>query len=1827
MSLVRRRNNLSVLQKISNIRFCNNRTAIPFSVCEWSRCRYRINRACTRVPGGLSRGPLRIVTIAVALVLCLLNDPPLYAASKEMMMIHNFHRDSFYTNGDHKEYKHYSARVFIDSENLGIGQEFTTGPNRSGYRLTSFTLNVNDYSDNVLDIGFKAAIYTADDNGRSRFVSSMNLRTTTIRKDDEPLTFEPWDGEEIRLQPDTRYMFTLECVFGCDDGENGWVAFNTAKDNFDNDHVESTQWQWGTCIDAWREGARKCKKAPRTNWNGWKIKDNYVKESDGWVHDGENEKSLILKAKAKFLFTPPTPTNFTAVPVSGDAGEVFLTWNSPQQPEIEWPEPLTGPCCFGSVPDRPGPPQEITHHQYRYKLVEGGQQWGEWTTIDSSGAGELYANNFTVTGLTNGVPYDLQVWALNDDGPSPPSDTARAEPGVASGICDRTPEVRRAFVRKVSEASDCAEVTGYHLARLTGRIEIKNSLETLQEGDFDGLVLLAALDLSGGELSELPAGIFDDLRSLTALDLSDHRLTDLSASEFDHFTTLERLLLHGNRLTGLPTGFFDGMQALQVLNLNDNRLAGGLPEGIFAGLSTLREIWLRGNSLADTDLTSDIFEGLSALQKIDLSNNSLTELPDGIFAGLTNLDALYLDRNSESPMILSVYLETDERSGVKAVAPAGAPFDIAVPVNVANGSLAGGADTITIPTGAVESEYFALTSVLRTPQEPDAQIDTGELQDLGMPSGHIGYRVKIANEQSPIEEDLPTFSITDAVGDEGDEKVEFTITLSKALAQDARVRYATSIKRGQTATSGTDFYRTIGSKLFIAGTTSKTISIRVIDDDEVEPDETFTVRLSDPPLNAKLDDDMKSAVGTILDDDGLPRLSIADASAGEGDGTVDFTVTLSETLTEDVTVQYSTSVASGQTATSGTDFTAVTGSTATITAGAATTTASIPIIDDTDEEGDETFTVTLSAPSTNARLAPEPLISAIGTIRNDDDTTAPAFDEATVDGVSLVIAFNEALAAAPNLANGAFTVKEGSVVQTLAGSPSIDGKTVTLTLATAVTAGDTGITVSYDVPGTDSNNRLEDGDGNEVANFTDQAVTNATPPGKVTGVSVSPSDVSLTVTWAAVPGATGYTVQWKSGDETFEDAGATSRERTVSGGNTLTDAIPDLTAGIQYTVRVIAVKTDVDDGPPSDEVKATPPVPVPVAQEVAADWSLIPSGLVPGEEFRLLFVTSAEYQATSVDIGHYDELVQERAAAGHEALRSYSGQFRVLGSTETVSARAHTGTTGTGGEPIYWLQGRKLADDYGDFYDGSWDNRSRGRNESGESEGFFWVWTGSSSDGSSKPGRHLGAERVRYSRHGRGELGGSHESSATSERRLYGLSGVFRVEISEPTLVTSVVTGDELVLTYDEALDEASVPEASAYTVKVDGTAVTLVTGTPVAISGKTVTLTLATAAQADDEVTVSYAKPETDPVQDLEGTDAEDFMDRAVTNAMDTTAPMFASATVDGTSLVITFDEALAAASKLANSAFMVKKTPSGGSEQTVSLTGTPSVSGKAVTLTLAAAVASTDTNVKVIYTKPDTDDNNRLKDASGNQVNDFTETVDNILDTTAPMFASARVNGASLEIIFDEVLAAASLANSAFTVNKTPSGGSEQTVSLSGTPSISGATLTLTLASAVVSTDTDVKVSYDQPATGTGNKLQDASGNKVRSFAEVVDNELDTTAPAFDEATVDGTSLVITFDETLAAASELANSAFMVKKTPSEGSEQTVGLTGTPSVSGKAVTLTLAAAVASTDTNVKVIYTKPDTDDNNRLEDASGNEVNDFTETVDNILDTTAPMFGDHL
>ena len=92
---------------------------------------------------------------------------------------------------------------------------------------------------------------------------------------------------------------------------------------------------------------------------------------------------------------------------------------------------------------------------------------------------------------------------------------------------------------------------------------------------------------------------------------------------------------------------------------------------------------------------------------------------------------------------------------------------------------------------------------------------------------------------------------------------------------------------------------------------------------------------------------------------------------------------------------------------------------------------------------------------------------------------------------------------------------------------------------------------------------------------------------------------------------------------------------------------------------------------------------------------------------------------------------------------------------------------------------------------------------------------------------------------------------------------------SVPALVSASVQGATLTLRFSEALDEDSVPPASAFTVTAAGSGSAV---GAVSVQGDSVILTLASAVMPNATVTVSYAEPTaagTHPIQDKAGNDA----------------------------------------------------------------------------------------------------------------------------------------------------------------------------------------------------------------------------------------------------------------------------------------------------------------------------------------------------------------------
>ena len=195
---------------------------------------------------------------------------------------------------------------------------------------------------------------------------------------------------------------------------------------------------------------------------------------------------------------------------------------------------------------------------------------------------------------------------------------------------------------------------------------------------------------------------------------------------------------------------------------------------------------------------------------------------------------------------------------------------------------------------------------------------------------------------------------------------------------------------------------------------------------------------------------------------------------------------------------------------------------------------------------------------------------------------------------------------------------------------------------------------------------------------------------------------------------------------------------------------------------------------------------------MAYAWSLRPSGLGEGDEFRLIFISSQGRTAGPTSISTYNSWIQSQAGSGHTDIRTHRNGFRAVVCTEDDDARENTAMNHTTVVPVYWLGGAKVADSYNDFYDGSWDNdtNTKDRTEDGingldlTSTGNE-PWTGCNDDGtesfsSSNVSQALGKDPATLGRPGLSGAGNNPLSSNTVANRntdhtMYGISAVFKV--------------------------------------------------------------------------------------------------------------------------------------------------------------------------------------------------------------------------------------------------------------------------------------------------------------------------------------------------------------------------------------------------------------------------------------------------------------------
>jgi hypothetical protein len=312
-----------------------------------------------------------------------------------------------------------------------------------------------------------------------------------------------------------------------------------------------------------------------------------------------------------------------------------------------------------------------------------------------------------------------------------------------------------------------------------------------------------------------------------------------------------------------------------------------------------------------------------------------------------------------------------------------------------------GADYRTV-SGVLTFGSNVRTATFTVPILADALVESDEtvLLTLSEPSAPVQLGPQRTATLTIVDDDLGgLFQLSAAAYSVAENAGSVLITVRRTgKGGPVEVGYVTGSGGGSPATPSVDYLSAQGTLTFGPNETTKTFSVRIINDSLDEPNETFLVQLQGAFLGTP-----SSATVTIVDDDvpGTLALRAATLTVAETAGVASVTVGRTGGAAGGVTVGYATADGS---ATAGSDYTARAG-TLTFHAGEMTKTLAIAVTDDSVREGNETFTLSLSNPGGGAVLG---ALRAVTVTITDNETGptvqfgAPAFSVVEDGGTATI---------------------------------------------------------------------------------------------------------------------------------------------------------------------------------------------------------------------------------------------------------------------------------------------------------------------------------------------------------------------------------------------------------------------------------------------------------------------------------------------------------------------------------------------------------------------------------------------------------------------------------------------------------------------------------------------------------------------------------------------------------------------------------------------------------------------------------------------------------
>uniref|UniRef100_UPI00262B90E6 Calx-beta domain-containing protein n=1 Tax=uncultured Cocleimonas sp. TaxID=1051587 RepID=UPI00262B90E6 len=562
--------------------------------------------------------------------------------------------------------------------------------------------------------------------------------------------------------------------------------------------------------------------------------------------------------------------------------------------------------------------------------------------------------------------------------------------------------------------------------------------------------------------------------------------------------------------------------------------------------------------------------------------------------------------NDAAPTVTIGDVSTSEDSGT-----------VTVPVNI---DIVSSVDTvidITTSTGtAGTSDYTETTTTVTIPAgETTVDVTIPVIDDsIDEPSEDFSVNGTVTSGNTANTDPSGTVTITDndaaptvTIGDVSTSEDSGTVTVPVSIDIVSSVDTVIDITTS-TGTAGTsDYTETTTTVTIPAGQTTVDVTIPVTDDSIDEPSEDFSVNGTVTSGNTANTD--PSGTVTITDNDAAPTVAIGDVTTAEDSVTVTVPVSIDVVSSVDTVIDIVTATGTAGSA----DYTETT-TTVTIPAGETTVNVTIPVIDDSIDEPNETFSVNGTVTSGNTAnsdpsgtvtitdndaalivaenvIAVDPVNGVIGGTIPENVLTNDTLNDSPIDPTEVTLApitegplsvnADGTVIVAPNTPAGSYTVTYQ--ICEILNPTNCDSATVTVTVEAApIEAND--VLAASPVDGVNGGNIAENVLANDTLNGVPVTPENVTIQPVTTGPLTVNADGTVSVA-AGTPGGT-YTVEYTI-CEVLNPDNCDTASVTVTVIVNLPPVAKDDSVEEQPLGQSVTIKTVANDNDPEGELDVT----------------------------------------------------------------------------------------------------------------------------------------------------------------------------------------------------------------------------------------------------------------------------------------------------------------------------------------------------------------------------------------------------------------------------------------------------------------------------------------------------------------------------------------------------------------------------------------------------------------------------------------------------------------